>query len=165
MRFGHMEAQKMFFEIGKCLGYQAHKIFTQELPTDGVWLYSCHLPEICDLPIVAMEVPITESPKSIRGSISTLEEVSPLLAIMLINEDEIRRNMVSKGNDPLKVESYLEKKHKLIQTLLSSSKQNFEIWSMNKLRRLYLRFTNKKSIFQKPQKSLKAKEGKNAHYN
>src|SRR5689334_12840631 len=86
----------MFERVGRQLGYRTRRSWTRALPTDGVWVVNGH-PGLSDLPLVALEVAVSEDPKQTKGSIGTLVEVSPALGLVVVHEEEIRRSLTKKG--------------------------------------------------------------------
>jgi len=90
MRSGHHEAQVLFERLGQQLGYRARRSWTRQYPTDGVWLLDASHVGFDELPVAALEVVVSETGKALRGSISTLEMVSPALGILLVQDQEIR---------------------------------------------------------------------------
>src|SRR5262245_12601619 len=97
MRNSHRQAQEMFLELGRLQGFAVRRQFSIAYPTDGVWLTKAGHGEEAGLPIAAIEVVVSESPKTILGSIATLENVSPAIAIVLVHEDEISRRLLRLG--------------------------------------------------------------------
>jgi hypothetical protein len=136
----------MFLELGRTLGLDVRRIYRPSLPTDGVWLVKSRFEGTCDLPLVAMEVPVTESPKTLRGSIATLEAVSPALAFVVVNEEEIRRRLIAQGESGAFADTEIIKIRGLLEEAVSRSKHRFSIWSIAYLSGIYKRFTGKKSV-------------------
>src|SRR6266508_597833 len=100
MRSGHNEAQAMFQQLERRLGYRCRRTWTQAHPTDGVWLlYTFHLGHDV-LPVAALEVAVTETGKPLRGSTATLDIVSPALGILRIQDQEIRRGLIRGRRHP-----------------------------------------------------------------
>src|SRR5690348_13291052 len=97
MRAGHRQAQDMFLALGRRHGYQVRRQFTTEMPTDGVWLAGRDHGEFGGLPIAAIEVLVSEGSKTRLGSIATLEQVSPSVAIVLVHDVEMIRRIVRDG--------------------------------------------------------------------
>lgn len=140
MLHGHREAQGMFEQLGRSLGFEVRRSFSQDLPTDGVWFLASAFPVVSKLPYVALEVVVSESPKSLRGSITTLEQVSPSLGVLLIQEDEIQRRLLRNDKLPLDAEAELGRLQAVAGRLIVASRQRIEVWSMSQLRawcRLY----------------------------
>jgi hypothetical protein len=134
MRYGHKEAQRLFDELGNGLGYETRRSFSRAYPTDGVWLVRTGRP-YGELPFVALEVVVSEGAKSTRGSISTLELVSPALGVILIQEEEIRRGLIARGADSETVERKLAQQSERVHELAARSRQRLQIWNMEQLRR------------------------------
>lgn len=129
MRYGHKEIQNLLLLIGKNFGYDVKKNFTSRLPTDGVWFTKTPLGGIELLPVVAIEVIVSEGPKSIRGSISVLESVSPSVAVIFIHDEEIRRRLLLKGLSYDEVKKQIDAMHELVEEVTSKSKQRFVVWT------------------------------------
>src|SRR2546422_25023 len=137
MRSGHREAQSLFLALGRKLGYPVRLQWSRHLPTDGVWLAGGRHPRVAGLPLVALEVVVTEGPKSVRGSIATLAAVSPSLGVLLVNEEEIRRVLIRDGVAVEAVDRSLGHQLRHLDDLLRTTNQRFEIWSFAHLRRKY----------------------------
>jgi hypothetical protein len=100
MTSGHREAQALFEDLGRELGYTVKRSFSRRHPTDGIWMPGGRGPRYCAIPVIAMEVIVSESRKTMRGSLVTLECVSPALGIFLVHEEEMRRRMIRRGVHP-----------------------------------------------------------------
>jgi hypothetical protein len=137
LRIGHAEAQAMFHHMGRVLEYTVSKTWTRDLPTDGVWLSGPGHIGIGRLPVVALEVVVTESPKQVRGSIATLTAVSPALGILLLQEEEIRRGLIRKGVEAVEIERRLARQQSQVEDQINRSQQRLELWSYARLRRRY----------------------------
>lgn len=137
MRPGHREAQEMFQAIGSKLGYQARRVWTRERPTDGVWLIRDVSPAIGGLPVAAVEVVVSESKKSLGGSVATLEAVSPALGVVLLQGEEIRRQMITHGASDEDVNRRINSIRSAFADLSRSSRQRLELWTFDQLRRLH----------------------------
>jgi len=127
----------MFLELGKALGFDTRKTWSRALPSDGVWLVSASEYLLPPLPVVALEVAVSEGPKQIKGSIDTLSEISPALAVLVINEVEIRRGALRRGVDVATVERQLKAKIDNARDRIARSQQRFELWSYKQLQRRY----------------------------
>jgi hypothetical protein len=149
MRSAHREAQDLFAAVGIRIGFDVRRNFTNATPTDGVWLLRSPLQRLNGTPIVAMEVPITESMKSLRGSISTLEAVSPSVAVLLVHDEDMRRRMIARGVAEDVADRDVASVGERIKSLISSSRQRFEIWSVGDLRRHFRKLTGKESLYRK----------------
>ena len=137
MKPGHMEAQTMFLEMGKALGFRTRRTWSRQLPTDGVWLVSGDDHVLPMMPAVALEVAVSEGPKAIKGSIDTLAEISPALGVLVINDAEIRRTAIRKGVDPEKIEERIQSRFAAARERVARHQQRFEIWSQAELLRRY----------------------------
>lgn len=132
---GHSEAQKLFLQIGAVKGHTTRVTFSSDLPTDGVWLVTSGIGD--DLvPLVAIEVIVSEDVKRWRGSIATLEAVSPATGILLLQDEEIRRRMIRKGTNPVETERLIEQTRRSIQHAISRSRQRLVVMTMSQLRNL-----------------------------
>jgi hypothetical protein len=136
MTSGHRDAIDLWLRLGERLGYRAESIFSQKWPSDGVWI----LPSVpClglpRLPVAAAEVVVSEGAKNLAGSVSTLEVISPSLAVIVLNEEEIFRGAVRSGKGEADISVRLTAVHSRLNDLISRSKQRFEIWSIEQLRR------------------------------
>lgn len=86
-----------------------------------------------EIPIVATEVIVSESIKVIRGSIRTLEEVSPAIAVIIVNEGEIASKLINMGVSKEEIAKRIDKIKKFIAGETEKSCQRFEIWTEKKL--------------------------------
>ncbi|WP_182102726.1 hypothetical protein [Niallia taxi] len=137
MKLGHKDSQGLFLEMGKRLGYSPKKTYSEDLPTDGIWTIPHPLNLMDSLPVAAIEVAVSESPKTLRGSIRTLEDVSPLLAIILVHEGEITRRHIVKGGTLDSALKKISAIHNLLEREVLMSQQRFEIWTEHTLSRWY----------------------------
>lgn len=137
MTQGHRGAQRLFDDMGRAFGYRVERTFSKALPTDGVW-FARRTPRPEDrIPVMAIEVVVSESRKVLRGSVLTLESVSPAVGVLLIHEGEIRRRMIRGGASSTGVEARVAALHELANALVKNSRQRFEIWSHVSLERRY----------------------------
>jgi len=90
-----------------------------------------------ELPVVALEVVVSESPKTIKGSIGTLEAVSPSLGVLLLHEGEMRRTRILRGLETQPIERHLGELHEAVAGWLLRSHQRIEVWSFAQLQRRY----------------------------
>jgi hypothetical protein len=67
MREGHRQAQGLFLELGRRRGFSVRRQFTKLYPTDGVWLTRLQPDDEAEVPIAAIEVICSESPKTVLG--------------------------------------------------------------------------------------------------
>lgn len=144
MRRGHRDAQTAFLELGRALGYSPARTFSTRYPTDGVWYLKAR-DDISDgLPVAAIEVVVSESPKTMRGSVGVLEAVSPALGVLLIQEDDIARRLRRSGFDEDAVRRHLSQFSNRALDLAASVHQRVEVWTYSQLvRRHQLAVTNK----------------------
>ena len=131
MRTGHKQAQDMFLELGNHHGFQTRRTFTPVFPTDGIWIGRNGV--FGELTAAAIEVVVSESPKSIRGSVTTLEIVSPSVGVILLHDDEIRRGLMRNGADETELRRCLTNMCNHIEQIVQRSRQRFEIWTYGQL--------------------------------
>ena len=135
MTTGHRQAQRLWDELGSNLGYEPARSARGSRPADGVWFPRAAGQWFARRPFAAIEVIVSESPKTLRGSIVTLECISPSLAVVLIHEEEIRRQAVRRG---LPVSAALRKTQLLSEEaadLAGRSRQHIEVWTFAQLQR------------------------------
>ena len=133
MRPGHKEAQDLFLHLGELQGYRPQKSFSLDHPTDGVWFQDDW--ELGPLPIAAAEVIVTEGKKSMRGSIATLEAVSPAIGIVIFNDDEVQRGLIRAGCSVDVIEQRLSRAIDHLNEFASTSKQRIQVWRFEQLQR------------------------------
>jgi len=102
-------------------------------PSDGVWLQN--LPDIGELPVAAIEVVVSEGPKSLRGSLLTLEEISPAMGVLLLHDSESWRGAVSRGKTVDRVATSLLRRYETAIAMASKSRQRIEVWTDAELQR------------------------------
>ena len=141
MRAGHRQAQNMFLELGHHCGFETRRTYSRGLPTDGIWINRDGV--FGNLVVAAIEVVVSESPKTIRGSVATLETVSPSVGVILLHEDEIRRGMVRNGDDADVVHHRLRNSLEQLSDLVGSSRQRLEVWSFRQLFRHHALLTSR----------------------
>ncbi|MGY2127470.1 hypothetical protein [Blastococcus sp. SYSU DS0617] len=138
MRKGHRLAQDQFLALGERHGFKTRRSFTSAFPSDGVWLTrSTHGDAVGGLPVVALEVVVSESPKTILGSIAVLERIAPSLGVLLVHEDEIARRLVRDGRSREEVSRYLEHTQARVDMHIATSRHRIERWSSQYLTKLY----------------------------
>jgi hypothetical protein len=137
VREGHREASELFLALGQALGYRVRRTWSRELPTDGVWMSASGEPVTPELPLVAVEVLVSEGSKSIKGSIGVLTAVSPALGILLVQEEEIRRGLIRHGCPTCKIVRSIARQRESLDALVSRSAQRLDVWSFAQLRRRY----------------------------
>jgi hypothetical protein len=133
MMYGHREAQQLFLEAGMALGFEVKKSYSKEHPSDGVWLLGGEYGRLARLPVSAIEVVVSESPKAVSGSIHRLESISPALGIVVVHEDEIKRRMTRAGASSGRIEAAVAKDIERVENHMRRSKQRLERWSFAQL--------------------------------
>lgn len=126
----------MFLDIGHALGHEVRRTFSASQPADGVWLEG-RSGILQGLPLAAIEVLVSESPKAICGSIHRLEAISPTLGIVLVQEDEISRRLTRLGFNATRIASAIARDISLVDSCLATSKQRIQRWSFAQLRWVY----------------------------
>lgn len=138
VRQGHKRSQDQFLELGKCHGYDVRRSFSTQFPSDGVWLTApTHGDVFGGLPVMALEVVVSESPKTILGSIAVLERIAPSLGVILLHEDEIARRLIRDGHARDAVNDYLQRTQERIDTHIASSRHRIQRWSNQYLQYLF----------------------------
>ena len=135
MRRGHHEAQVLFERLGSQLGHRTRRTWTRQHPTDGVWLLDTPHLGLDEVPLAALEVVVTETGKALRGSITTLEMVSPALGILLIQDREIRRGLIRSGTSPQTATEHLRRLVAAATADISRSRQRLALWTFDQLER------------------------------
>ncbi len=133
MTNGHRKAQALFEELGRGLNYVPAASFSKKWPTDGVWWgrgVDCARDR---LPVAALEVVVSEASKAMKGSVLTLEKVSPALGILLVHEEEIRRRMLRGGMQPHAADARVDAIRADASALAADSRQRIEVWSYHRL--------------------------------
>jgi hypothetical protein len=114
-------------------------MFSPHWPADGVWLRPedpcVGLPEF---PVAAVEIVVSALGKTLVGSVSTLELIAPALAVVMVADDEVLRSAVRSGMREADVAALLTAVHSRLDGLISRSRQRFEIWTTEQLRRRVL---------------------------
>lgn len=131
MTKAHRDAQSIFCGLGRALGYIPRLTFSVALPTDGVWLTESVAETV--VPVAAIEVLVSESRKTILGSVLTLELVSPALGIVLVHEAELRRRHVRNGGSGLEADRRVRMVREHAQHVADASRQRLEVWSFQEL--------------------------------
>lgn len=137
MRTGHKDAQFLFERLGRAMGYGYRRSWSQILPTDGVWLVDESLSVGTELPIAALEVVVSESPKTLKGSLDVLREVSPAIGILCINEVEIRRGLIRGGVAPSVISERIERMLAQARDRVTRSQQRLTVWTYAQLEHRY----------------------------
>lgn len=139
MTRGHRDAQTTFCDLGRARGFTPKLTFSPTLPTDGVWLAESVAGTV--MPVVAIEVLVSESRKTIRGSVLTLELVSPALGIVLVHEEELRRRHIRSGGSGAEADRRVQMVRQQAEQLAAASRQRLEVWSFQQLRLAHARAT------------------------
>lgn len=137
MLTGHKDAQFLFERLGREMGYAYRRTWTVGLPTDGVWMLDETLSVGAELPIAALEVVVSEGPKTMKGSIDVLAEVSPALGILCINEVEIRRGLIRRGHSAEIAEKRIASLMAQAEDRIGRSQQRLAVWSYAQLEQRY----------------------------
>jgi hypothetical protein len=89
----HSEYQNKLLEIGKKLGYEVKKLFSRDAQGDVTWFVKMDkkIASKGILPLVSFEILSSELLKGMRGSIATLQRISPALGVLVVLEDEYAR--------------------------------------------------------------------------
>jgi len=128
----HRAAQRKFLELGQALGYRTARSFSPDAPADGVWMTSCPL----GVPVVAAEVIVSEGLKARRGSVATLERISPALAVLIYDPDEARRRAYRRGAAEAEAEGAVRRLEDSLRALAAESRQRFQVWALDSLDRI-----------------------------
>lgn len=135
---GHREAQNRFLALGERHGFSTRRSYSTHFPSDGVWLTrSAHGDQLGDLPVVAIEVVVSESPKMILGSIAVLERIGASLGVILVHEDEIARRLIRDGCSRGELADYLQRTQVFIDLHIASSRHRLQRWSNQYMQYLY----------------------------
>jgi hypothetical protein len=131
----------MMDSIGSAKGYLTVRNFSPSHYGDGSWVSPHPLSLLATnvLPLISYEVIVSESfsLKSIRGSIRTLEEISPMLALMIVHEKEIEESLAEKGFQVTYIYSKIEHIYRLIRQEIATCSQRFEIMSEKDIEYFY----------------------------
>ncbi len=144
MRDAHRITQEMLLVIGRASGHEARRTYAKDLPADAVWLRWDPIGH--DLPLVAFEVAVSEGPKALRGSITTLEQISPALGVLVLHDSELRRTLARKGLDPATIANRIEGRRRIAQEAASTSRQRIEIWTDAKVQHRYSMATGNRTF-------------------
>jgi hypothetical protein len=125
----------MFEQLGQTLGYRCRRTWTREHPTDGVWLLDTSHLGLDLLPVAALEVAVTEGGKALRGSVATLEIVSPAFGILLVHDQEIRRGLIRAGASPAAATAHVERLLASAAADIGRSRQRIALWTFEQLDR------------------------------
>ena len=137
----HRSAQDMLIEMGDVQGYTTTKTFTKETPGDAVWLVPVGEAAPGEpgglVPVLAAEVVVSEGKKSIRGSISTLEDISPAVGVIVVHTDEVVASRIRRGIKPVAARRDADQKLELARRLAAKSRQRVEVWDSKTLQYKY----------------------------
>jgi hypothetical protein len=133
MRIGHVIAQRLFGELGQALGYEPARIFTRHLPTDGVWFTASDNGGLGVLPVLALEVVVTEGIKSMRGSIATLIQVSAALGVVLFQDQEVRRGLIRRGRSAEQANQIIISRLNWLREEVHRKPQRLTVWTFDEL--------------------------------
>lgn len=137
MSNGHRQAQALFEALGRRFGYRAEKTFSRRYPTDGVWFADPPSSRFAAFPVAAIEVVVSESTKTIRGSVATLELVSPALGVVLIHEEELGRRLALRDATSAANLAHISRIQERVLQHSETSRQRIEVWSFAQLLRRY----------------------------
>ncbi|MCA0985147.1 hypothetical protein LCL89_14035 [Halobacillus yeomjeoni] len=136
MRAGHKLSQERLLKLGEEMNFIVKKTFSQSLPTDGVWLIKNPLLISEFIPFLAVEVIVSESPKTIRGSIKTLEQVKPTIAVVFIHEGEIVARWARQKMDAQQIHEKIKSLYNFLEKERLISSVRLEIWNEDRLSHL-----------------------------
>lgn len=136
MHSGHRSAQRTFLHLGRLRGYVTQRSYSPELPTDGIW---CPPREEFGtmVPVVALEVAASESPKTMQGSVMVLSAVAPALGLLVIQDEEITRRVLRDGRTPLDAAMKVERTLDLAHRAAASVPQRIKVLRMHELQYFY----------------------------
>lgn len=131
----------MMDSIGSAKGYITVRNFSPSHFGDGSWVLPHPLSLLATnvFPHLSYEVIVSESfsLKSIRGSIRTLEEISPMLALLIVHEKEIEESLAEKGCSVTHIYSKIEQIYRMIRQEIATCSQRFEIMSEEDIEYFY----------------------------
>lgn len=137
----------MFLEMGRHLGFEVRPTFSRTMPTDGCWFVETSLGGLEELPVAALEVAVSESGKTLAGSVATLEAISPALGILLVQTDEITRGLVRSGMASDAAAATVAARLDRARGLAARSRQRLAVWDFEELVRRYALATGKPSLY------------------
>lgn len=137
----------MFLEMGVALGFEVRPTFSRELPADGCWFIPTSIGGMERLPVAALEVAVSESGKTLAGSIATLEAISPSVGILVIQTDEMMRGLIRDGLVHANAAAYVAARMLRAEELAARSRQRLSVWGFDELRRRYEVMTGKPSLY------------------
>ncbi len=146
MTNGHAVAQDSFLEIGRALGFIPRRTFSETAPTDGIWLLPMSIGRFRELPVAAIEVVASEGLKTWRGSIHTLEVVSPAVGYLLLQDEEVRRRLARSGKNDSEIEATLGRTLDQMREAVAQTRQRIEVLQMENLRYLHRLYVKKSRI-------------------
>jgi hypothetical protein len=80
-----------------------------------------------------VEVVVSESSKAIGGSVHRLEIVSPVLGILVVHEEEIRRRLTRAGASDAHIAAAIARDALTIDEHIHHSKQRLQRWTFAQL--------------------------------
>jgi len=132
----HKEYIQKLMQIGNKLGYITSPRFSKDPQGDVIW-FSIVNEKVYSgkkLPIIAFEVLCSETPKSIKGSIATLQHISPSLGILVvIDEEYAKKAKYYKGYDFL---HYIKRKCREYTKGVKLTSR-IEVWDQKKVDKLF----------------------------
>lgn len=135
----HKEYVDKLLKLGKKLGYDVKPSYSKDPQGDAVWFQKVndkiHTKGL--LPVVAFEVLCSETPKSIKGSIATLQHISPALGVLAIIDSEYAKKAKHYPSyTEVTYPEYIKKKAKEYAEGVSLTSR-IEIWDQKKIDKLY----------------------------
>lgn len=127
MRTAHRITQNQLLAIGEAHGLDVRRNFNRANPADVIWL--TRNGSTGELPVAAFEVAVSESPKGLRGSVTTLELISPALGVIVLHDTELRRTLVRRGLDAEAALAQIRHRRRLVDDLVRTSRQRIEVWT------------------------------------
>jgi hypothetical protein len=100
-----------------------------------VWVTAGDNGGIGHVPVAAIEVIVSERAKTMRGSIATLAAVSPALAVLLVQNCEIRRGLIKRGMSSEQAENSLARQLSWLRHEVNGKSQRFAVWTYEELAR------------------------------
>jgi len=132
----HKEYIQKLMQIGKKLGYIASPRFSKDPQGDVIWYSVVNKKVYSDrkFPIIAFEVLCSETPKLIKGSIATLQHISPSLGVLvIIDEEYAKKSKYYQGYDFLQ---YIKRKCREYTKGIKLTSR-IEVWDQKKVDNLF----------------------------
>ena len=92
------------------------------------------LPGLPELPVLAAEVVVTEGLKARRGSVATLETISPALGVLVFSEEFVARRAFLSGAGEAEAVAGVERFRGNLLDLAAGSRQRIHVWSARQLK-------------------------------